>query len=34
LSVTSAEGKGSTFVVDLPLQQIRPPEPTAVSQPA
>jgi PAS domain S-box-containing protein len=34
LSVTSAEGHGSTFVVDLPLQQIRPPEPTAVSQSA
>jgi signal transduction histidine kinase len=34
LSVTSAEGKGSTFVVDLPLQQIRPTEPAAASQPA
>ena len=34
LSVTSAEGKGSTFVVDLPLQQIRPAEPAAASQPA
>ena len=34
LSVTSAEGKGSTFVVDLPLQQIRPAQPAAASQPA
>jgi signal transduction histidine kinase len=34
LSVTSAEGKGSTFVVDLPLQQIRLAEPAAASQPA
>ena len=34
LSVTSAEGKGSTFVVDLPLQQIRPAAPAAASQPA
>jgi PAS domain S-box-containing protein len=34
LSVTSAEGQGSTFVVDLPLQQIRPPEQAVVSQPA
>jgi two-component system phosphate regulon sensor histidine kinase PhoR len=34
LSVTSAEGKGSTFVVDLPLRQIRPPEQAVVSQSA
>jgi two-component system, OmpR family, phosphate regulon sensor histidine kinase PhoR len=34
LSVTSAEGKGSAFVVDLPLQQIRPAEPATASQPA
>jgi signal transduction histidine kinase len=34
LSVTSAEGKGSTFVVDLPLQQISPPEQAVVSQTA
>jgi PAS domain S-box-containing protein len=34
LSVTSAEGKGSTFVVDLPLQQISPPEQAVVSQSA
>ena len=34
LSVTSAEGKGSTFVVDLPLHEIRSAEPAAASQPA
>jgi signal transduction histidine kinase len=31
VSVTSKEGQGSTFVVDLPLASVRTREPAAIS---